>query len=85
MTCPACFPMLGPKTPTREGLKEKLDRLLAALTEANVDATKIWFDARKDTKHLVHEVFAWRDELHTPDRSLTVSYTHLTLPTKRIV
>ena len=64
------FPMLGPKTPTREGLKEKLDRLLAALTDTSVDATKIWFDARKDTKHLVHEVFTWRDELHSPDRGM---------------
>jgi hypothetical protein len=56
------FPMLGPKTLVREGLKRTLHLLLAALVESKIDTTKIWFDARKDTRHLVSEVFAWRDE-----------------------
>ena len=59
------FPMLGIKTLTREGLKEKLNILLAALVSTGADITKVWFDARKDTRHLIHDVFQWRDETNT--------------------
>ena len=58
------FPLLGPKTLTRTGLKEALNILLAALVNCPLDATKLWFDAGKDTKHLLHEIFSWREAVH---------------------
>ena len=50
------FPMLGPKTLIREGIKHAIDLLLAQLVNTPIDTTKIWFDARKDSRHLVHEI-----------------------------
>ena len=64
------FPMLGSKTLARTGLKETLNLLLAALVNTDIDATKIWFDARKDTRHLIDDVFEWRDQLHDVESKL---------------
>ena len=65
------FPMLGPKTLSRSGMKESLDILLSHLVETPLDPHKIWFDVKKDTKHLIHEIYEWRDQtfknnLHCP-------------------
>ena len=56
------FPMLGPGSLIREGLSKALDYLLAALVDTDIDTTKLWFDARKDTQHLVSDLFHWREK-----------------------
>ena len=59
------FPMLGPRTLTRSGLKESLSILLAALVDSYpLDATKIWFDAGKDTAFLSDLIYDWRNTVH---------------------
>ena len=55
------FPMLGPQTLTRSGLANALDVLLATLLNTKVDTTKMWFDARKDTKFLIPTIYDWCD------------------------
>ena len=55
------FPMLGPQKLMRTGLSNALDVLLATLLTADVDTTKIWFDARRDTKFLLPNLFDWCD------------------------
>ena len=77
------FPMLGPKTLVREGLKTALDYLLAALVNTDIDATKMWLDARKDSRHLVESIFQWREatqvaEVHSkPIRMESVSESNI--------
>ena len=56
------FPMLGPGSLMRTGLSRALDTLLAALVNTDIDTTKLWFDARKDTQHVVADIFKWREE-----------------------
>ena len=56
------FPMLGPGSLIRTGLTKALDYLLAALVDTDIDTTKLWFDARKDTTHLVSDLFHWREQ-----------------------
>ena len=56
------FPMLGPGSLIRTGLTKALDYLLAALVDTDIDTTKLWFDARKDTPHLVTDLFNWREQ-----------------------
>ena len=69
------FPLLGPRTLTRTGLKGAVDILLSALTEAYpLDATKIWFDAGKDTQFLSDEVYEWRNEVHKVSNTLKRIY-----------
>ena len=70
------FPMLGPQRLVRSGLANALDILLTALLDAKVDTTKIWFDARKDTKFLLPQIFDWCDarrkslpDSHTPSKT----------------
>lgn len=53
------FPMLGPQKLRRNGLANAIDVLLATLLTTNIDTTKVWFDARKDTKFLVPHVLDW--------------------------
>ena len=67
------FPLLGPQTLRRSGLTNALDVLLATLLTTKVDTTKVWFDARKDTKFLLPNFYDWCDarkkscpELHQP-------------------
>ena len=55
------YPMLGPGTLLREGLTRAVDMLLAALVNTDIDTTKLWFDARKDSVHLVSDLFEWRE------------------------
>ena len=55
------FPMLGPQRLMRTGLSSALDVLLSTLLNADVETHKIWFDARKDTKFLLPNLFDWFD------------------------
>ena len=55
------FPMLGPQKLMRSGLANTLNVLLSTLLTADVDTTKIWFDARKDTKFLLPSIYDWCD------------------------
>ena len=57
------FPMIGPSELRREGVSEALNILLAAITGTNVDTDKIWFYAGKDTRHLVSNLYDWRDNI----------------------
>ena len=61
------FPMLGPGSLVRTGLSRAIDYLLAALVDTDINATKLWFDARKDSKHLVHDLFTWREKTQRPE------------------
>ena len=70
------FPMLGPQTLARSGLANALEVLLATLLNSKLDTTKIWFDARKDTKFLLPNIFDWCDarrranpHTHTPTKT----------------
>ena len=79
------FPMLGPQKLVRSGLANALDVLLATLLTEDLDTSKIWFDAKTDTKFLLPNIFDWchaRKKLnplaHTPTKhcyqdSLSVS------------
>ena len=63
------FPMLGPQTLVRSGLANALDVLLATLLGADIDTTKAWFDARRDTKFLLPNIHDWcdaRKKFHGP-------------------
>ena len=63
------YPMLGPRTLMRSGLKRSLDVLLAALVNSYpIDATRIWFDAGKDSVFLSEEVYEWRLLTHNVPR-----------------
>ena len=53
------FPMLGPQTVRRAGLENMIHVLLSAILKSKVDTTRIWFDARKDTKFLVSHIYDW--------------------------
>ena len=55
------FPMLRPQTLVRTGVARALDILLATLLTSKVDTTKLWFDARKDTKFLLPNIYDWYD------------------------
>jgi hypothetical protein len=55
------FPMLGPQKLMRSGLANTLDVLMTTLLNTDVDTTKIWFDARKDTKFLLPNLYDWCD------------------------
>ena len=57
------FPLLGPSVLRREGLSEALEILLAALTGTNVSTDKVWFYTGKDTKHMVADLYDWRDQV----------------------
>ena len=46
------FPMLGPRRLKQEGIQAALNTLLSALTGSNVDPSKLWFNAQKDTWHM---------------------------------
>ena len=59
------FPMLGPRTLTRTGLKRSVDVLLSALVSTYpLNATRVWLDAGKDTVFLSDEVYEWRSAVH---------------------
>ena len=64
------FPMLGPHRLVRTGLANTLEVLLATLLNAEIDTSKIWFDAQKDTKFLLPQIFDWCDARRKacPDR-----------------
>ena len=63
------YPMLGPRTLTRTGLKRSLDVLLAALVDTYpLNATRVWLDAGKDTVFLSDEVYEWRKATHNIPR-----------------
>ena len=63
------FPMLGPRTLTRTGLKRSVDVLLAALVSTYpLNATRVWLDAGKDTVFISDEVYEWRDTVHNVPR-----------------
>ena len=72
------FPMLGPQKLRRTGLSNALDVLLATLLTTKVDTSKIWFDARRDTKFLLPNIFDWceaRTKLgHGPKRPSSTCY-----------
>ena len=53
------FPMLGPQKLVRSGLANTLDILLATIFRSKLDTTKIWFDAQKDTKFLLPNLYDW--------------------------
>ena len=53
------FPMLGPQKVRRAGLENMIHVLLSAILKSKVDTTRIWFDARKDTKFLVSHIYDW--------------------------
>ena len=53
------FPMLGPQKLVRSGLANTLDILLATIVHSRLDTTKIWFDAQKDTKFLLPNLYDW--------------------------
>ena len=53
------FPMLGPQKLVRSGLANALDVLLATLLTEDLDTSKIWFDAKTDTKFLLPNIFDW--------------------------
>ena len=53
------FPMLGPQKLRRTGLSNALEVLYSTLLTSNVDTSKIWFDARRDTKFLLPNLFDW--------------------------
>ena len=53
------FPMLGPQKLMRLGLANAIEVVLSALVSANIDTSRVWFDARKDTKFLVDHVLDW--------------------------
>ena len=59
------YPMLGPRTLTRTGLKRSVDVLLSALVSTYpLNATRVWLDAGKDTIFLSDEVYEWRSAVH---------------------
>ena len=43
------------------------DYLLVSLVDTDIDATKLWFDVRKDSKHLVQDLFTWREKTQRPE------------------
>ena len=53
------FPMLGPQKLIRSGLANTLDILLATILNSDLDTTKIWFNAQKDTKFLLPNLYDW--------------------------
>ena len=53
------FPMLGPQKLIRTGLANTLDVLLATILQSDIDTTKIWFDAQKDTRFLLPNLYDW--------------------------
>ena len=64
------YPMLGPRTLTRTGLKRSLDVLLASLVSSYpLNATRVWLDAGKDSVFLSEEVYAWREATHNIPRN----------------
>ena len=50
----------------RTGLSRAIDYLLASLVDTDINATKLWFDARKDSKHL-DDLFTWREKTQRPE------------------
>jgi len=71
------FPMLGPRTLTRIGVKNSLSVLLSALIDTDLDVSKLWFDARKDTKHLLAEVTEWRDAVQKSAEGKRIRMEHM--------
>lgn len=63
------FPMLGPQKLVRSGLANTLDILLATIFRSNLDTTKIWFDAQKDTKFLLPNLYDWCEARKKADPS----------------
>ena len=57
------FPMLGPSKLTRTGVSEATNILLSALTGTDINTSKLWFYAGKDTKHMVNDIYDWRHSL----------------------
>ena len=57
------FPMLGPAKLRQRGVKEAVQILLSALTNSNVDPTRLWFNVGKDTQHIISEAYDWRDRI----------------------
>ena len=57
------FPMIGPSSLKRQGMSEALEILLSALVGTDVNTDRLWFYAGKDTKHLVGDIYTWRDRL----------------------
>ena len=53
------FPMLGPQKLVRSGLANALDVLLSTILQSDLDTSKIWFDAQKDTKFLLPTIYDW--------------------------
>ena len=71
------FPLLGPQTLTRVGIKNSLHMLLAALIDTDVDLSKLWFDVRKDTKHLIADVTEWRDSMQVSAKGKSIRMNHM--------
>ncbi len=71
------FPMLGPRTLTRTGIKNSLHVLLSALVDTDLDVSKLWFDARKDTRHLIADVTEWRDTVQESAKGKRISMQHM--------
>lgn len=55
------FPMLGPQKLIRSGLANTLDVLFATILKSDIDTTKIWFDAQKDTRFLLPNLYDWSE------------------------
>ena len=71
------FPMLGPRTLTRTGIKNSLHVLMSALVDTDIEVSKLWFDARKDTKHLIADVTEWRDTIQKSAKGKRISMQHM--------
>ena len=69
--------MLGPQTLTRTGIKNSLNVLLSALVDTDIDLSRLWFDARKDTKHLLADVAEWRDTIRKSEKGRRISLEHM--------
>ena len=47
------FPMLGPQKLRRSGLANALNVLLSTILQSDINTSKIWFNAQKDTRYLL--------------------------------
>ena len=59
------------------GIRNSLDVLLSALIDTNIDVSKLWFDVRKDTKHLLHDVTEWRDSISKSAKGRSIKVNHM--------
>ena len=66
------FPMLGPQKLRRSGLANALNVLLSTILQSDINTSKIWFNAQKDTRYLLPNIYDWceaRKKANSPGHS----------------